>query len=383
MDALAPGPLSAVDLDPQEWEALWLDARDHCLAPYLHKLWTDSGLISRVPPGIAERFLKAMLENAERNRRLLFVLDELRHALSKSCVPVLVSKGLPVAERCYGDAALRVLYDLDLLVPVGKSARSLEVLRELGYVSFFTNDRNGRQTLFWRPREYRWDAEGVSDPDRPCLVELHTAPWEARWHGFDLRCDLDLWEGAQAAQVGGVPMLVPRDERLLVHLAVHYACNVLESNARLMHLLDIIRLLRRRSGELDWREVLHEVRRSRAAPFCYIALELARLAGGCAPEQRTLRALRCQTPRSIVDWLDRRGIDDVLGMNLRRRDRALIHFLHWNVAAGLLEKSRVLAWSLRTPWREQNRVSRWRHMARRLGERLYYVSHVSTPGGVA
>jgi hypothetical protein len=371
------GPIVA-DLEPLEWEELWTSARDHSLTPYLHQRWQDSGFIAHVPPGTAKRFAEARVKNTERNRRLMSALEELWAALEVKGISTLVSKGLPVAHAYYGDLGLRVLYDLDLLIKPADSRGAIEVLRSMGYDPFFKKQHLSRgQALFWRPEEYTWNEQSVFDPKQPVFVELHTSPWKPRWHGFRLECNLDLWEHSRIERISGVPLRVPPETKLLLHLAVHYACNVLESNARLMHLVDMILLLKFRALDLDWGLILSDIRESRAVPFCYLALDLARRVATVGIPPDVLGALKRGTPPEIVDWLESSGVEDAAGMNLRRRRRELIYFLHWNMAAGWREKSGVLLHSLRSPWREGAGLERWRLAGRRMFERARFLARPS------
>ncbi|HYK91823.1 MAG TPA: nucleotidyltransferase family protein [Acidobacteriota bacterium] len=364
----------AAELEQSECALLWASARDHCLVPYLHRRWTSSGFIHSLPPATAQRFSMAREMNSERNGRLLRTLGELCSALGESGIPVLISKGLPVSQAYYGDIGLRVLYDLDLLIGAGDKERAFDVLHSVGYRPFGSNlGRNEEQTLLWRPKHYDWTADGIFDPEQPCFVELHTKPWESGWHGFGLRCNLDLWKDHRILEMGGMSIQVPMEEKLLVHLAVHYACNVLESNARLMHLLDIILLLRSRGNDLDWNLILDEIDRNRATPFCFLALDLARRANGCVLPEKVWSDLRRATPRGIVDWLALRGVDDAASMNLHHRELSLIYSLHWHMAAGCSETASVLLYSLRSPWFEGAGPGRWLSLYRRVAQRLQHL----------
>ncbi|PYV17999.1 MAG: hypothetical protein DMG07_04750, partial [Acidobacteria bacterium] len=228
LESLAPAGPEAVDLEPADWETLWVKARTHCLTPYLDERWRRSGIMARVPAGVAERFASARRMNLERNRRLAAQLAEAAAALEAGGVPALAVKGLDLAERCYGDLGLRVLYDLDLVIRPGDRRRALELLGALGYVAFEGSGARPGADVVWRPKEYAWDAERIFDPERPCLLDLQTRLWEPRWHGFRVET-LDLWPDHRIAELGGARVRVPSDEKLLVELAVHYAFNALES----------------------------------------------------------------------------------------------------------------------------------------------------------
>ena len=375
--SLGPDSPPEFDFDSSEWDALWISARDHCLVPYLHKRWLESKAVGALPPDIAGRFAAGRHDNTERNRRLLLLLNEIMSALREHGIATLVSKGLPLAQTYYGDLGLRVLYDLDLVVGPEDACGAFDVLRRIGYEPYLSGRGNEPGGPLWRPREYDWDPEGVSDPDSPVMVELHTRPWEPRWHGFKLECRLDLRRGKRVAEIGGVTVDVPAEEPLLVHLAVHYACNVLECSARLMHLLDIVLLLRQRGSELDWETVLGFVRGDRLEPFCFVALDLARRTGGCRIPGEVWKPLRDATPSAIVRWLELHGTHDVCSMGLHNRDRSLIYFLHWNMAKSWTEKASVLLDSVRRPWREGTGLGRWKSLGSRMSARLRHLAHAS------
>ncbi len=353
------------------WDTVWTMARDHCLVPYLYRRWTESGFMAGLPASISSRFSIASSNNAKRNLRLLAILDEIKSALEARGIPILISKGLPVSQSCYGSIDLRVHYDIDLQIRTKDGDAAIEALRPLGYIPFFAKIRFQReQCLLWRPKPYCWNADGIFDPEAPCFLELHTKPWEPHWHGFQMDCNLDLWEGARFQSIAGVQVRVPAEERLLVHLAVHYACNVLETTARLMHLLDIILLLRLRGDRLRWDKVLADINNSSAASFCFLTFEMARRIGDVRFPGAFWETLRRSTPSRICSWLEIKGVEDCIAMNMREPHQSLIYFLHWNMAETWADRIRVLLYSLRTPYREHTGISRWISLGRRMVRRL-------------
>lgn len=365
------------NLEPAEWESLWAQARTHCLTPYLHQRWLESGTLNRLPDEIAERFQKARLLNSERNRKILRALEELCAVLDAAGISPVVLKGIPIAQMYYGEPSLRVLYDLDLLILPTEINRVLNSLRGVGYVPYSPSaPRPDGLGVLWRPKEYVWNAEDVFDPSRPIFVDLHIRPWEAGWHGFRVQCNLDLWGSQRVELIEGVRLKLPSDEKALVHFAVHYAFNVLEANARLMHLLDVSLLLNSRGRHIDWDGVLYDIRESRVERFCFVTLDLARRICNTEVPERVWSALRDATPRRIVQWLGSEGEGAALSMNLYQRDRSLIYFIHWAMASGWHERAQVLLYSLRNPWREGAATGRWKSLAQRMAQRIrFLMSH--------
>jgi hypothetical protein len=374
-EVLAPGEPSPPELNPSEWDALWRCARTHGLTPYLHQRWLEAGVLGRLPPEVARRYAQARSQNEERNRRILRELEEICGSLQQQGISHQVLKGLPLSQTYYGDPSLRLLYDVDLLIREPDGPRALRRLRRMGYEPFhrLSQARDESLGLLWRPKEYAWDAERVFDPERPLFVELHTRPWQPRWHGFRIECDLDFWDGHRVERIDGVELMVPSEESHLVQLAVHYAFNTLESNARLMHLLDVALLLRRSGAQLDWNRTLREIEANRVAPFCFLTLELARRICRSEIPDHLRHALRARTPERIAVWLESEGVQAAHAMSVYERDRSRIYFLHWAIASGWSEKLRVLWYALLSPWQEGSGFGRLVSFTRRMAQRTRHL----------
>lgn len=87
-------------------------------------------------PGASSAALRK-LKTAEREAAIaaFYWISELRRVLqgfSRCDLMVVLLKGPSLAQRLYGDAALRTSYDLDLLVPKEQLTRAEDALRTLG-----------------------------------------------------------------------------------------------------------------------------------------------------------------------------------------------------------------------------------------------------------
>lgn len=120
-------------------------------------------------------------------------------AFHRAGLPVISLKGPWLAERLYGDSALRSCRDLDLLVRQSDLRQAEDLLSELGFLP------DGRRDDYHRP----WR--------RDCIVELHHNVENPL--AFDLGME-DVWTRAQLAQFNGVParLLAPADELLFLCL---------------------------------------------------------------------------------------------------------------------------------------------------------------------
>jgi hypothetical protein len=132
-------------------------------------------------------------------------------------IPVIALKGPWLAERLYGDAALRRYGDLDLLVRRPDISRAEDLLDELGF------SPTRRRDDYERPwRRGNITIEVHHDVENPLTFEFRIA---------------EAWQRAQPAEFHGVPawLLAPQDERLF--LCLHGVRHRFE---RLSHILDLV-----------------------------------------------------------------------------------------------------------------------------------------------
>jgi len=122
-------------------------------------------------------------------------------AFDRGGVPVVSLKGPCLAERLYGDAALRTCYDLDLLVKVQDLARAEGVLTEIGFAPHSDAD----------DYHQRWSRKGI-------ILELHHNVENPEAYRLDLE---SIWARTRVAEFQGAPvrLLGPADE--LLYLCLH------------------------------------------------------------------------------------------------------------------------------------------------------------------
>ena len=140
---LLRGEANIFSVSEQEWMHVLDLAEQENVLP-----WTAASLRSAVPasmPRLAER-----LHTIDRNARISTFLwtASLRGTLAdfhRRGIPVISLKGPWLAERLYGDAALRSCCDLDLLVHRSDIAVAEDLLTELGFLP------SGRRDDYARP----------------------------------------------------------------------------------------------------------------------------------------------------------------------------------------------------------------------------------------
>ena len=182
--------------------------------------WVASCLRAQVDCGEPE--VDARLRAIDRDARIsAFVWSEtLRSTLAefhRRGVPVIPLKGPWLGQRLYGEAALRLYADLDLLVRRTDFSRSEELLTGLGFTAAERRDDYART----------WSRDNIT-------LELHDDVENPLAFDFGIEA---AWDQAQSAGFEGVPawLLAPSDE--LRFLCLHGARHRFE---RLSHVLDLV-----------------------------------------------------------------------------------------------------------------------------------------------
>ena len=306
--ALMRGELKRPNVTADEWiKVLDLAAEENILP------WVASCLRAQTDGGTPE--VDARLRRIDRDARIsAFVWSQtLRSTLAEfhsRAIPAISLKGPWLAQRLYGNAALRLYSDLDLLVRRADFVRSGKLLSGLGFSAAERRDDYART----------WSRGSI-------VLELHDDVENPLAFDFGIE---GAWNRAQLAEFDGVParLLAPFDE--LRFLCLHGARHRFE---RLSHVLDLVLAFRQLSGpQLDTQPQRHQSERMLALG-CMMALRLdPRIAEvesryTAIPDRGSLEKTaeqiwqeRMREPAPVLDWrtkhlfllsIERRGWDRV------------------------------------------------------------------------
>jgi len=237
---------------PLQWKLLLERTTDHQVLPLIyHSLRILE--FHRVPPEVRAQVKTAFRTNAVRNEFLVRELGRVLELLEKARIPVIPLKGVILAELLYGDPALHVCWDLDLLVPRGEVLRTRRLILAHGYTSPFPEE-------FFVRHQFHTSADCPLLPQieravLPYLLELH---WTLLQHSSqDEEAMQDLWSLARPKEFFGVQAYSLTPEWEFLYLAVHAAYHKWQT---LKWLADIHELCVTTS--IDWPQV-----REKAARF--------------------------------------------------------------------------------------------------------------------
>ena len=142
-------------------------------------------------------------------------IAQILRLLSNARISAMPLKGIPLAESLYGDAALRVSDDIDLLVPPDSAIKAFHILVSSGYQSEFTsqprllelNVRYGKDYLLMR-----------KEPAYTVGLELHSA---LVWGGSLDRGLLEqVWAEAPRITFRGAPAFALSADWEFLYLAI-------------------------------------------------------------------------------------------------------------------------------------------------------------------
>ena len=237
-DAVAPrGPASLSDQDLEHLYGIGLASIALVrLGPKLDELSDESRLLLR-SADLTARVVYGQIRDTTGE-----VLDTaLRHD-----IPVVLLKGISIAEDLYDEPHHRLMGDVDVLVSVEQANDLYELLDELGYSS-----PNGAQKPTLPDGHHH--LEETCQPDSGISVEIHTSLFSATpmsdEHLFQIP---NIWKLTEPAEYFGVPCLRFRPELQLLYTVAHWAVD--QKWARnVISINDVVLMLRRYDDRLDWR----------------------------------------------------------------------------------------------------------------------------------
>lgn len=191
--------------DVADWEDLLLLAAFERLAPLAWARSSDA-IAAHAPAAIVERWRRLHEHAVVDSLRQLRAMALVNEALAGARVAPVWLKGLPLAQRLYGDFAVRHSSDIDVFVPRAELGRAESVLESLGWTV--------RESL---PSGERLWGHVSPSGDR---VWLETHPALADWRMPHLRLPDP---SASPVWVGGAVLLAHDPAGSAVHLALQVA----------------------------------------------------------------------------------------------------------------------------------------------------------------
>jgi len=259
-------------LSDSTWDRLLAASLHHGLTPLLYHRIKPFFVAGCVPSQVQQRLKEIYFQAAARNMRLYRELAQVVRACNAAGLPVILLKGVHLAEAVYGNIALRPMVDVDLLVKQADLMRAHDILIGQGYALAAKSDAACSVVRHMPP----FKKDGVP------RIELH---YTIAGRPFSGRLDLgELWERARKVSLQGAEAWALCPEDLLVHLCLH-TCMSHGLDNGIMALLDVSHVISHYEKELDWEQLIQRAGTWGADKCVYLVVHLAgRLLGVSIPE---------------------------------------------------------------------------------------------------
>jgi len=199
------------NLSPESWQILLSMARTQRVISLLWHRLRQKGLDGFVPSAAAETFTDAFRENTFHNLRFYGELRRLLSVLNAEKIPLILLKGIFLADAVYGNMGVREMNDIDVLAHPADLVRIAEILADMGYTPL--SPISVETTLH-------------SAHHLPRMIKKGHAGFEIHWNltSPNENFTIDprgLWERAVPVHIVGCDALTLSPEDLLLHLCLH------------------------------------------------------------------------------------------------------------------------------------------------------------------
>jgi hypothetical protein len=218
-----------------DWDTWITSAVQQGIAPLLYFRFKQ--IESVLPSRVLHELRQEYHQNAARNLRLLHELSNITTTLDQHNIPVMPLKGAFLAFHVYENPALRVMSDIDILIPLAKVKYAVEVIKQLGY------------TNVGKPWEEAAHHVVLFHEKNLFPVEVH---WEFATIANDPVIPVDLlWSRASQKAGTETNILDISPEDLLIHICQHAAIAHLFAQG-IRALCDVDILIKKYYPTLDW-----------------------------------------------------------------------------------------------------------------------------------
>ncbi len=268
--------------DPDETAALIILAGHHMVTPALAPVLAGN---TTLPPPVADYLEAAALLNRDRNTLMIEAVGTIAASLARAGIDAVFLKGgANLASGLYADPAMRLMGDLDILVPPEQAARAGAVLAAQGFIDIDAPPRLVAGRLHHLPMQ-RHALTGVG-------VEVHHQLLPDRLRGL-----LDSGEAFRSAvsiDLIGQRVAILAPPWRILHNVVHDQITdqaFARRTCELRQSLDLALLWNRHADSLD-RAALAAMLPARIRPVLGHALALAGLLGAASAEQDEIARAR-------------------------------------------------------------------------------------------
>jgi len=253
-----------------DWSVFLENARENGVSALVYsKLNEIKEDCPNIPSKVFAELKKDYYLNATKNTLIFEELGKALEAFKKLRLKVIVLKGAALAEKVYGNIALRPMSDIDLLV---KEEDMMNVNEQLKTLDYRPTDASVDDIDFSSSYLTTLDYRTSSEKSPSFHIHWHfvnsTIPNES--YIRNIKID-NIWRDAEETRIADVETLVMAPHHLLIHLSEH-ALRVTHSLSKLSLLCDINEAVNFYQERLDWGRLIDETYMFNLEKMVYLSL---------------------------------------------------------------------------------------------------------------
>jgi hypothetical protein len=323
-----------------DWDSFLKKARENGISAVVYsKLNKIKKDCPHIPSFVFEELKKIYYMNATKNSLIFEELGKVLDTFRKNGIQVIVLKGAALAEKIYGNLALRPMTDVDLLAKKEDLFSLDEQMKILGYrpsdIAIADIDVS---STYLTTLDYR-----SLSPNFPSFhVHWHfvnsTIPNESYIKNIKIE---DIWRDAEKTNIADAETLVMAPHHLLIHLSEH-ALRITHSLSKLSLLGDISEAVNFYRERLDWDRLIQDSLKFGLSQMVYISLYFAS------------GFLEIKMPEYVLSKLkpEHLSLGEKIFMNFiskNKRISGLSYLVHLSMNNGLYKKMKFLGKTLFPP----------------------------------
>lgn len=279
------------------WEYLLQMSKSHGLAPllYYHLHQTDHD--HQIPQSIMNQLHDIYYGNLARNIPLSYELDKILNVFEKKGIPVVILRGLSLAQTIYKNIGLRVATDIDLLVQKKDLSRVAKTLLELEFTPpqfGLLTDEYSAELCFAK------QTAAGSKYLGSVYIDVHQDITSSIRLKEIIKTDTErVITRARLIRTNSANMLVMVPEDLVLHLTLRHCFQ------KLFRLCDIAEVIKLKKNELNWQSLLQKTKENRLSIIMYYTLYYTRQLLEAPVPDEVLKEL---TP----NWYRKKLLDNLL-----------------------------------------------------------------------
>jgi len=323
-----------------DWDCYLRKARENGISAVIYsKLKKIKKDCPNIPSFIFKELKKDYFLNATKNTLIFEELGKVLETFRKAGLQVIVLKGAVLAEKMYGNLALRPMTDVDLLIKKEEMWQLDEQLKILGYRP---SDISVEDVDFSSTYLTTLDYRSFSSNSPSFHIHWHfvnsTIPNESYIKNIKIE---DIWRDAEKTKIANVETLVMAPHHLLIHLSEH-ALRVTHSLSKLSFFCDIDEAVNSYQERLDWERLIKESLKFNLSRMVYLSLYF------------TAKFLETKIPENVLSKLKpkRFSLGERVFMNSisnNKRFPGLSYLVHLTMNNGFLKKMNFLEKTLFPP----------------------------------